>query len=86
MTTLSLDDCIGHLDSGFSGLVHFNDYMSLVEHPPAAGGAAGHVVQRGGDKAGGGKKGEQLSRLVGWRGVVGEVSCLKQCGRESGRQ
>lgn len=55
MTTLSLDDCIGHLDSGFSGLVHFNDYMALVEHPPAAGGAAGHVVQtqRGG---GGGDK------------------------------
>ena len=63
LTSLGLDECIGLLDAGLSGLVHFNDCMQLVEHPPPAarggGGAAGHVVHKKGDsdEKAGAKKG-----------------------------
>lgn len=40
LTALDADECIGVLDSGHSGVVHFNDYMHLVLHPPPAGAAA----------------------------------------------
>ena len=37
LITLDLDDCIGHLDSGMSGRIHFNDYINMILNPPTAG-------------------------------------------------
>ena len=54
LTSMSLDDCIGHLDAGLSGIIHFNDYIQLIMHPPAAGDMTNQAVQ---DKSTSSKKG-----------------------------
>jgi len=63
LTTLSVDDCIDHLDSGFSGVIHFNDFMHLILHPPAAG--ASNVKARSEDATTPKKSGSTMSKFFG---------------------
>ncbi len=40
MIALSLDECIDHLDAGFTGIIHFNDFMQMVMNPAVVGTSA----------------------------------------------